>query len=317
MLWPIKHQVQGRDFRKAARLYRYLEKESALQRLRQIGIRLATVTASIQVACICSVLPLRPVKAHSQRCAPKPLVITGAKQTGPTCLAATAVSVLSHWEKAPPSVRELARILPVYRDGVHWFDLALALEARGVTTRLFTGPPEAVGRLVASGFPIIALTARGADAHAVVVHGITRHPTSRGCGAVDTLLVMDPRNGRSKWVAATSFAATQSEERLMLIYPKHMAQRLQDSGIPVAVVEKVDRRIRAQTLLQRAQNHLKPNRQKLQLLKRAAEYDPCWMPVHSACTQTAHALKLSSKTHCHIHSAHCAHQHTHSRGHTQ
>ena len=186
------------------------------------------------------------------------------------------------------SVQSLARTLPVYPDGIDWYDLAVALEAKGFGVKLSTGPPEAMARLVEAGFPLVALTTRGKGVHALSVHGVERTELAGRCdGEVARLLVMDPRHGKSRWVTREALAKAQSEARLLLIYRPSDAARLASKGFPLALAERVDRRLRAQALLKRALEHSPTNTQALALLKRASAHDPCWAPLRQALTKSA------------------------------
>ena len=216
------------------------------------------------------------------------IALTPQVQSGPTCLVAAALSAMSAHGPVSMSVQGLARTLPVYPEGIDWYDLAVALEAKGFGVRLSTGPPEAMARLVEAGFPVVALTRRGKGVHALSVHGVERTRVAGRCeGEVARILVMDPRHGKSRWVSREALAKAQSEARLLVIYRPSDATRLASKGFPLALAERVDRRLRAQALLKRALEHSPPNTQALTLLKRAASHDPCWAPLHEALTKTA------------------------------
>lgn len=213
-------------------------------------------------------------------------------QDGPTCLVAAALSALSAHEAPDRTVRSLARLLPVWPDGVDWYDLAVQLEKEGFEARLSTGPPEAIARLLEAGFPVVALTTAAGRPHAVTIHGVTRSPDGSGAcaGAPRRLLVMDPRLGTSTWRSSAALKAQQSEGRLLVIYRPEDRDKLGTRGFPVSVADRVDRRLRAQALMRRAEGHATPNAQALALLRRAVEQDPCWAPPRQALTVTAQRL---------------------------
>ena len=164
------------------------------------------------------------------------------------------------------TVREWARELPLWPDGLHWFDVATLMEKKGSKALLFTGPPEAAARLVESGFPVVARTTENGQGHAVTIHGVERVQITSECGPVARVLVMNPTEGKSTWLSARAFEARQSGQRLMLLYPPSAQETLETSRFPLKIAQQVNARVRAQTLLERAKKHGQPNRQKLDLL---------------------------------------------------
>ena len=101
------------------------------------------------------------------------------KQSGPTCMVSAAVTAIGVRGRSP-SVADLARNLPIWKDGVHAYDLLVELERRGWKGLSFTGPPEAAARLVEVGFAAIALVDGRTGRHAVTVTGRRRSRDSSG-----------------------------------------------------------------------------------------------------------------------------------------
>ena len=219
------------------------------------------------------------------------LAVRAHQQTGPTCLVAAALSALSAHGAPETSVQSLARLLPVWPDGIDWYDLAVQLERQGWEARLFTGPPEAAARLVEAGFPVVALTTVSGKAHAVTMHGVQRTASKEGCGpGLARVLLMDPRTGKSTWTRAETFAQAQSQARLLALYRPEDRAKLATADFPAALATRVDRRLRSQALLRRAEKHPYPNTQQLHILREAVGLDPCWPPAREMLVDTATRL---------------------------
>ena len=180
-------------------------------------------------------------------CPAKTLKTVSHQQSGPTCMVAAACTAISA-RHTPPAQRDLARNLPMYPDGVHAYDLVVELERRGWRGLVFTGPPEAAARLVEAGFAVLAMVKDRRGRHAVTVTGRKRVAAHKGCStALKALQLSDSRTGKTRWVSAQAFKASQSSQQLMVIYRPNERQRLGAAGFPVAVAQKIDRRFRAQT----------------------------------------------------------------------
>lgn len=214
-------------------------------------------------------------------------------QQGPTCMVAAARVVISSYE-TPPTHRDLSRALPIWPDGVHAFDLAKELERRGWGALIFTGPPEAIARLVEAGFGVIAMITSERGRHSVAVTGVERLPDSKQpdqCGrALYRLLINDPNQSCAEWVTARDFAARQSEQQAMVIFKPEQRAKLSAKRFPLAIAERVDRRFRAQTLYERALKHPKPNPQQRALLMSAVKLDPCFAPPRGQLRAVERAL---------------------------
>ena len=221
------------------------------------------------------------------------IAVSPHTQSGPTCLVAAGLTAVSPHSGKTITVREVAREVPVWPDGVDGYDLTVAMAKRGWDSLLFTGPPEAAARLVEAGFPAVALVTHQRRIHAVTVHGAQRKAAEAGgCGrALDSLLVLDPRTARSTWESASAFAERQSAERWIVFYRPQDAHKLDDRGFPLAIAQRVDRRLRAQALVRRAKKHPQANEQSLVLLQQAHALDPCWPRVRQLLQDTLIRLK--------------------------
>ena len=215
-------------------------------------------------------------------------------QQGPTCMVAAARMVISAHEP-PPAHRALSRTLPIWPDGVHAYDLVTELERRGWEALIFTGPPEAIARLVEAGFGVIAMVKSSAGRHSVAITGVQRladpeHPKT--CGrALHKLWVSDPNQAQARWETARAFEARQSEQQAIVIYRPEQSDQLGARGFPTAVARRLDRRFRAQTLYERALRHERPNLQQRTLLIKAVTLDPCYPPPRQRLRQIERQLK--------------------------
>lgn len=212
-------------------------------------------------------------------------------QSGPTCMVSAAVTALGVRGQSP-SVSELARNLPIWKDGVHAYDLLVELERRGWKGLSFTGPPEAVARLVEVGFAVIALVDGRTGRHAVTVTGRRRsRDSSGGCArSLEALQIVDSSSGLRHWMSAQAFADTQSNQQLLVFFKAAERRILKASRFPLDIAERVDRRFRARELFLRAKKHKRPNRQMLTLLHRAVLLDPCYARTRAMYHQVAHEL---------------------------
>ena len=217
-------------------------------------------------------------------------------QTGPTCMVAAARMVISVHE-APPSHRELSRSLPIWSDGVHAYDLITELEHRGWSALVFTGPPEAIARLIEAGFGVIAFIKSPQGRHSVAVTGVERAPDPQNptqCGrALYKLLVSDPNQAHTQWITAQAFKERQSEQQAIVIFKPDQREKLGAHGFPTHIAQRLDRRFRSQTLHERARKHKRPNLQQRTLLIKSVTLDPCYPPPRHALHKLEHHLKRS------------------------
>ncbi len=236
------------------------------------------------------------VLASSPGCPVVTLDVIAQEQSGPTCVVAASVTAISARDQAP-TVRELARNLPIWPDGVHAYDLVVELKRRGWQSLVFTGPPEAAARLVEAGFAPMVMMKRGKGRHAVAVTGSQRGESATGsCGtALRSLQVTDPRKRGPYWLSAKTFAARQSEAQMVVSFRPHERALLSKAGFPVAVAERVDRRFRSTSLLRKAKKHPQPNGQMLTLLREALTIDPCHDAARAALIKVAHHVGESHR----------------------
>ena len=222
------------------------------------------------------------------------LASTHHVQKGPTCLIASSQTAISVQGTAP-TFKDLSRHVPILPTGIHAYDLAVELKKRQWESLIFTGPPEAIARLIEAGFAVVAFIYKNGNRHSVAITGVKRVASStqaNQCGrAVHKLLMHDPNQAKPLWITAKSFAKIQSNQQLMVFYHPKDLSKLSAAGFPTRIAQKVDRRFRADTLLKRAKRHSKANKQQLFLLKRALKYDPCFQPVRTWLHELEHKLK--------------------------
>ena len=200
------------------------------------------------------------------------------KQTGATCLPTCAAMVLGilGTETTPT---EVARRLPMHRDGSDFFDLQNELDRRGFDSLVFTGTTAEVVATLNAGFPLVAAVNRGQIKHAVVLTGWTTDPPTAACqGTPTSLHFVDPIDGKGHDLTPTDFEERQHASQLMVVLPRSTdtAEALASSGFPLKSARATNARFRAEALLQRAARHTSPNNQAVALLKDAIETDPCW-----------------------------------------
>lgn len=208
-------------------------------------------------------------------------------------MVAAARMVISAHEP-PPSHRQLSRALPIYPNGVHAYDLMRELERRGWSALHFTGPPEAIARLVEAGFGVIAMVTSKRGRHSVAVTGAERLPDvaePNQCGrALYRLLINDPNHSKAEWITARDFAAQQSGQQAMVIFKPESRGTLSAKRFPLEVAARIDRRFRAQTLYERSLLHPQPNSQQRAMLLSAIKQDPCYAPPREMLHIIEHAL---------------------------
>ena len=61
---------------------------------------------------------------------------------------------------------------PVFPNGVHPFDVAATAYEFGLSSLIFTGPPDAAAALVRAGFAPVAFVKAGKGRHALVITGV-------------------------------------------------------------------------------------------------------------------------------------------------
>ncbi|MEE2756958.1 MAG: hypothetical protein VYA30_09865 [Myxococcota bacterium] len=213
------------------------------------------------------------------------------KQSGPTCMVSAAITALGA-RTEPPRLSDIARNIPIWKDGVHAYDLLVELERRGWRGLVFTGPPEAAARLVEVGFAVIAVIQGTRGRHAVTVTGRRRTRDSFGActRSLEALQIVDSSSGRKHWMTAKAFAKVQSNQQLLVFFMPSERRILKASRFPLDIAERVDRRFRAQELYLRAKKHKRPNRQMLTLLHRAVRADPCHPRARAMYHRIAHEL---------------------------
>jgi hypothetical protein len=196
---------------------------------------------------------------------------------GPRCLAAAAATVLSG-QGATLNPTEIARLVPVWPDGIDAFDLQQNLKKRGWESLVFTGPAESAARLVEAGFGVVSMVRDGRGKHAVAVVGSKRTVNSEGrCGSdLAALRIFNPRLNKHSWRTTEDFEAAQFAQQHIVFFRAEQRSQLTKAGFPIKAAEKVDRRFRASALIRRARKHGEINKQALRLAEMAVAADPEW-----------------------------------------
>lgn len=197
------------------------------------------------------------------------LEVTPLVQRGPTC-AAAAATMVARALGATLDLAELVRAIPVWSDGVSYFDLEEALLARGLRGLTFRGGGALAARLLMAGLPVVATIVRHGERHALTLSAVD------GCGATLRFEGYDPATGAALRVTAGELAALQPDGQLFVVWPTHdgWEARLRAAGIELDVLVGEDRRFRAEELVLRAARHRVVNDQMLELLERAVREDP-------------------------------------------
>jgi hypothetical protein len=197
------------------------------------------------------------------------------QQQGPTCLVAAAVIAVSA-RGIKLDMHTFIRETPVFRDGIHPYDLAVTASKLGLSSLIFTGPPEAAARLVRAGFAPMALLNSGTGRHAVAVTGV-RHAAvlTDGLTTMTEYRLADPAQHTHNWVSARDFERQQSGQQMIVLFKKSEMIDLSSSGFPTKIATKMDAQFRAETLYRRALKHSTPNAQMKSLLEKALEWQPC------------------------------------------
>jgi hypothetical protein len=173
---------------------------------------------------------------------------------------------------------EIARLVPVWPDGIDAFDLQQNLKKRGWESLVFTGPAESAARLVEAGFGVVSMVRDGRGKHAVSVVGSRRLPGADGrcTQTLEALRVFNPRQNRTAWLNTADFEATQFAKQHLVFFRADQRAQLSRAGFPLQAAEKVDRRFRASALIRRARKHGEINKQALRLAEMAVAADPEW-----------------------------------------
>ena len=173
---------------------------------------------------------------------------------------------------------DVARLVPVWPDGIDAFDLQEGLKKEGWESLVFTGSAESAARLVEAGFGVVSMVREKRGKHAVSVVGSRRSMGSHGrCSeTLEALYIFNPRQNRSVWLNTAEFESKQFAKQHLVFFPPGKRAQLSTSGFPLQAAEKVDRRFRASALLRRAKKHGEINKQSLRLAERAVAADPQW-----------------------------------------
>jgi hypothetical protein len=192
-------------------------------------------------------------------------------QEGNACLPTSAAMAL-HSLGVPTTPRDVARNLPFHPDGTDFFDLQEELSRREVASLVFVGGPAEIAAAVEAGVPVVAAVHGGETKHAVLIWGARR---GEGEGH---LRYIDPRGGVAHEVPFEDFARVQYARQLLVVWTRAepAEERLTASGFPLEAARAANARFRAEALVLRAARHAEPNRQALELLRRAVGEDPSW-----------------------------------------
>lgn len=192
-------------------------------------------------------------------------------QEGNACLP-TAAAMALHSLGDPTTPRDVARRLPFHSDGTDFFDLQEELTRRGYASLVFTAGPDAVAAAIEAGVPVVAAVRRGSVKHAVMVWGVRDGDDGR------RVLSIDPADGAEREESFESFEEAQYAGQLLALWRQDTPAEsvLEAAEFPLDAARRTNARFRAAALVRRAERHPEPNRQALELLRRATQEDPTW-----------------------------------------
>jgi hypothetical protein len=221
---------------------------------------------------------------------------TPVVQSGPLCVAAAALQAMYARAGSPENagnattpLRDLARSVVVRPEGVDLYDLQRELRVRGWESLVFTGPPEAGARLVEAGHAPVAMVRDARGRHAVTMVGVRRaaaakeaHGTTARCGEVQSVEVLDPRDGSRAWRDEPQFITAQDAEQWVVVFPTGTLDTLDDARFPTPIAQAVDRRFRAGALVRAARAFPPGHVDAARLIEEAARVDPTSPEVTAA-----------------------------------
>ena len=204
------------------------------------------------------------------------LTIAAIVQRGPTC-AVAAVAMAARGLGAAIDLDELTRAIPVWRDGVSFFDLEDELARRGLRSHTFRGDAALAARFVDAGVPVVVAVDLHGGKHALTLAAYEGTRSGGRC-APARLRGIDPWLGRPFELTPQGLEKIQFGRQLFVLWPREAGweERIAAAGIDLAPLVAEDRRFRAEELVLRAKQHPSPNAQMLSLLERAVAEDPTW-----------------------------------------
>lgn len=209
---------------------------------------------SVASAQVCSAL-LEPPVRYQQR----------GNACGPT---AAAMALVTLGEDLEPD--DVARRLPMSRDGVDLFALQQGIEGLGWET---VGGSASLGEVAAfldQGWPVLAAISRGGRKHLVLVVEVTG--VDDVCTEQPTVRYVDPQRGDVRERTIEEFVMEQHEgTQTIVIGPADGPRAFVSEELLAA-----DARFRARSWALRAAAHEEANEQMIELLRRSVVEDPCW-----------------------------------------
>lgn len=222
-------------------------------------------------------LGLAPAARAEAPCG-RELVVPTVVQRGPTC-AVAAVVMAARGIGVDLTLESLAREVPVWTDGVDFFDIEEALGKRGVRGMTFRGDVALAARFVDAGVPVVLAVDLHGGKHAVTMAGHAADRVGGRCAATPARVrIIDPWDGRTSSRARADLERIQFGRQLFVAWPRGAGweERIEEAGVDLGPLVVQDRRFRAEAWVRRAKQHASPNPQMLALLDRAVTEDPGW-----------------------------------------
>lgn len=207
-----------------------------------------------------------PAQSAAQACSSSLRPPVTFQQRGNACgptSAAMALQALG--ESVEPD--DVARRLPMSREGVDLFALQRGIEGFGWETVGGASTVEEIAEFLAEGWPVLAAVRRGGIKHLVLV------VEAPGAECEESAIAyIDPVRGREVTRTVEEFEAERYEGRQTIV--------IGPAGQPSSRVSEemlqADARFRARSWALRAAAHEEANDQMIELLRRSVVEDPCW-----------------------------------------
>lgn len=211
-------------------------------------------SAAVSDAQVCSA-SLHPPELYAQR----------GNACGPTA-AAMALGALG--ESLEPD--DVARRLPMSRDGVDLFALQQGIEGLGWETVGGSASLGEIAEFLDNGWPVLAAVSRGARKHLVLITDVSGEGES--CDEAPTVTYVDPQRGVVRERTLEEFVAERHDGEQTIVIGPIDGPRAGASDELLAA----DARFRARSWALRAAAHEEANDQMIELLRRSVVADPCW-----------------------------------------
>ena len=162
---------------------------------------------------------------------------------------------------------DVARLLPMSRDGVDLFALQQGIEGLGWETVGGSATIEQIAGFLGNGWPVLAAVRRRGIKHLVLVVEVQDERCDGGVVAY-----VDPVRGNEVTRTLEEFEAERYEGHQTIVIGPAGGPR---SGVSEELLG-ADARFRARSWALRAAAHGETNEQMIELLRRAVVEDPCW-----------------------------------------